>query len=1424
MDYYIKLSVKIIYFTILLKLSNETPVFCLRKLTCWYNGQIKNLTGTMKNIYITIIMSLMAYTLMAQEQSPTEILTASIQKQITEATDLIEEVGRDKISDLYFQKLKESHVSLSQLKAEPIKNNNLVDINKMFLTIDNILNPENITLNANKLNSNRGEGNGIIRGIVRSAATGQVVTGYNVRLYDSNGNFVNSVNIDNAGRYIFTNVARGQYAIIVNAPTYNGYVFTAYPSSACPNGLGSGCQISDLTLVDLGLDEVIENTNISILSIPVISGQITDSNNGAFVRSADIKLYDSLGNFTGYGYSDDQGHYQITAPIAGDYYVSVEHSSYQLEMYEDVICNQTCDINSGDAISLSYNQYLENIDFSLQKNAIISGSIVDAVTSQALNYASIYVMDDSGLIVSSAYTSSSSYWNLSVPIGDYSIVAEKNYDDYLATKYQGQSCLSARISSCDYVSGTVIQHTTEDIDNILLTMEVGAKIKGVITDNNNQPIEGVDILVYYASDHQLVELSYLSQSDENGEFITNSLGNGDFYLVANDDSFLTQLYDSVACSSSNDCDFNFGTVVTINNLTDVNNIDFQLTGKSSIFGRVVDFNNNPINHAFVRVRDELSIDREYSYTNSNGEYWINDITPGTYQLYIKGSNDYFAESYNNIPCVDYYCEGDSFTPLVMDDTHLEIDFQLNGKGRVAVDLISNSSNPVSGGTIYVVDASGNNAGSFNSSNDITLAEGDYYFYYQSYFNQNYLHLFVPKVYGGSNCFDNCDATTGTLVHISDDSEQILTINLDEYFFINVTASPDNNAYLRIYEEDFSEHYQTNIYYQGNIKISNLGNKYLKLSRPGFYSQVYNGIDCLDSACDITQGDFITPQLNSSVTINFNLTPIASLSGVVTDENNNPVSGRAVILSSEINPPYDSLSQTTDLNGAYSFDAVPIGDYYLRVNAYDNFNSSDINATTYYGDIACDDNDCSSLVLTPITFNTNSYLENYDIQMVKRGTLSGVGIKNVFGEVIPTTVQLYKVAGETFNNIDSIYLEAGVIQPMHLPEGEYKLVGWRQNQNLRSAFPISECITDDIICISSADSLFVTNGNNTHFDSFTIHQYGVVKVVVNDAISNNPVENEKIVLYKSGQSSGQEYSHYWEDEEFRINISESGMYRAFIFDEINYQHSEYIAQLYNGIECLEGLGVDCTLSQGQEFSIENDTIFTINANLNPRPKLKVSFIDNVSNIKINSKLKVYDSNFNIVYSEYNPNLEMSHYLEYLKPGLYYALAEPRSGSSYPASGYPNSICETWDAINTCDASLVPFDLNNVNGVVKEVNIRASLLRGISGYVSDVNSGAPIGNIILDIWDSFGNYYSSATTSMNGGFSSELNSNDYYISTDTNNDYKNEIYKDIDCQNAAILGDCDVTQGHLINVPQNNSIPIVIEIELEAPDSIFANGFE
>jgi hypothetical protein len=202
------------------------------------------------------------------------------------------------------------------------------------------------------------------------------------------------------------------------------------------------------------------------------------------------------------------------------------------------------------------------------------------------------------------------------------------------------------------------------------------------------------------------------------------------------------------------------------------------------------------------------------------------------------------------------------------------------------------------------------------------------------------------------------------------------------------------------------------------------------------------------------------------------------------------------------------------------------------------------------------------------------------------------------------------------------------------------------------------------------------------------------------------------------------------------------------------------------------------------------------------------------------VRIFDGTNTTVYDANSSSASPVHVIDTFLPGNYFVIGKDIFGN-YSSIGYPNVNCASFE-ISSCESALTPVVLD-FGMSPKRISLNAFLLYGISGFVTEESTGEALDNIIIDLWNSNGNVVTSTTTGITGGFSFERNSGDYYLTTDTNNGFANEVYQDIACDSAAILGTCDVTQGTLVNVPFNNTDPIIIDIEL-TNDPIFANGFE
>jgi hypothetical protein len=781
-------------------------------------------------------------------------------------------------------------------------------------------------------------------------------------------------------------------------------------------------------------------------------------------------------------------------------------------------------------------------------------------------------------------------------------------------------------------------------------------------------------------------------------------------------------------------------------------------------------------------------------------------------LYAK-KQTYVSQSFAGIDCNDDNCIGESFTEVVVDDDDTNsIDFQLNKKGIVNFSLNSNSINPVDNGYIEVFDSSNNFINRYNYNHTITLDRGDYYFkYLQPYGDQH----FVSKVYGGENCFNDCLANTGLLVSIENNDELQLSMNLDEYFYLDINFDSPAERALLIYDDNFNEINHKSFYNTNHkIYVNTSENILLKFQQQGFYDYLYENINCVSSSCDLSQATSITPQLNSSVSVSINLTKIASLSGNITNSDGTPIVGATVSITDIFNNNLYYSSVTTSINGEYEFTSLPLGTYHLKAYSYEQQNY----AETYYGNLSCEFS-CENINLPTVSFDEGDYLTDYNISLNNRGSLNVQNILGINGEFIDSELRVYRfIPPNTLSHYNSRAVsEDGTVANMYLPEGSYKILVKTNNYPyIYSTYPNGYCNEgqNSYSCAALSSPIEILNDNHLQINQFIVHQRGKVQGQIRDETSNSLLNNISVRFYEI--NNGFNYLGTSTNNGRYSYSLPSGQYRVYT------EGNNYLGQLYNNINCGFGLGVDCILNEGEVIVIDVDTNLTIDFDLSIKPGFKINFMDLASQNTIASNVKIYDQGFHQIYSGTSNISEPQHLINNLYPGNYYILAEGYDSTQHSATAFPNINCDSIESINSCSASLNPMPLLITDGQ-KIVNFGSLQNQGINGYLVDDKNGEPLENIIIDIWDNTGLVIGSSTTSSSGGFSYQLNQGDYYVTTDTNSDYTNEIYNNILCGTAAILGNCDVTQGELITIPENNSVPIVINIGLDI-DPIYSNGFD
>lgn len=323
-------------------------------------------------------------------------------------------------------------------------------------------------------------------------------------------------------------------------------------------------------------------TSSTILADGTIVGTITAASTGNPISGATITLIKGNNNVIGTTTTAINGTYTFTAINPGNYTVSVNAAGFQgAQVGASVKNNQTT-----------------TVDLALQSNpGTISGTITDAATTLPITGAIVNILQGSVLVATTTTNGSGVYTVATLAPGSYTVTAN-------ATGYQTNS-VGAQVTSG--------QTTTV---NLTLQSNPGT-ITGTVTDSST----GLPII------NALIQVSlqgttlYSAQTDNAGSYTITGVAAGTYVVQASATNYQTSIQ---------------GATVTAGGTTNVN---FTLQANpGTITGIVTDATTGlPIAGTTVEVNlNDVPI---YSaLTDTNGNYTINGVTPGSYVMHAHATN------------------------------------------------------------------------------------------------------------------------------------------------------------------------------------------------------------------------------------------------------------------------------------------------------------------------------------------------------------------------------------------------------------------------------------------------------------------------------------------------------------------------------------------------------------------------------------------------------------------------------------------------------------------------------------------------------------------------------------------------------------------------------------------------------------------
>jgi hypothetical protein len=711
-----------------------------------------------------------------------------------------------------------------------------------------------------------------ISGTVTDAVTTAPIANVSVRIFNSSGNQVASVNTDASGNYISTGLITGTYY----ARTFNSlsYIDELYNNITC-----APCLVTSGTPVAVTAGATTSGINFALVTGGRVSGTVTDAATSAAISNLSVSIIDLNGFGVATATTNSSGNYTISTGLpTGTYYARTANGlGYINELYNDIQC-VNCNSTSGAPITVTAPSTTTGINFALTRGGRITGTVTNAATSATLQGISVQIFNAGGAQVAIAATNSAGVYTTpaGLPAGTY-YARTSNFSGFVNKLYNNQTCAGCVVTSGTPISVTAGSTTT----GINFALDASGFISGTVTDAaTSAPLEGISVDVFNSCG-QFVTSGF---TDSAGNYTAPAAMPTGTYFVAtsNGIGYINEVYNNIACIG---CSPTSGAPVAVTAGSTTTGINFALATGSRISGTVIDAATSaPVPNVSVNIVDAAGTLITSGLSNLSGAYTTTALPPGTYYAGTSNSLGYVNEIYNGIQCLG--CSSSVGTPITVTagSDRSDIDFTLDRGGRI-FGTITNAatSAPLSNTFVQTYNSAGTLVTSVttdSSGNYITrggLPTGTYYVR-----TLNSLG-FVDKLYNNQTCA-GCAVTSGTPISVTAGSTTSgINLALDAGGLISgtvinaATSTPLVGVTVEIYNSsgalvttvltDCSGNYVSPAGMPTGTYFARSVNSF------GFVDKLYNNLTCV--GCDPTTGTAIAVTSGQTTTsINFSLCPLS----------------------------------------------------------------------------------------------------------------------------------------------------------------------------------------------------------------------------------------------------------------------------------------------------------------------------------------------------------------------------------------------------------------------------------------------------------------------------------------------------------------------------------------------------------------------
>ncbi len=495
-----------------------------------------------------------------------------------------------------------------------------------------------------------------ISGVVHDSQN-QIVSSAGVNLYDSNGGQLGGTNADNFGRYSFTTVPSGTYKLAAQA---NGYGSQMWNAVACGGPLQTQCDLSQASSLNVSTQDI-GGVGFSLPLLATIQGNLSGPGFLPLNYNDYVYVLDALGNSVAQSYVDSSGHYRAGPLPIGNYYVYALAGGYFPQMFDAIDCAADCyaSIPAATAIAIAQAGQVGVADFQLTPLPVVHGHVQDAVSGLPLANVSIATSINPPAAfnaVTSTTTNNNGDYTLNyTPAGQFYLWAQSN--DHVDQVYPGIACEALPnyyqpYALCDVTGATLLTISPgQTPPNFDFALQASSGISGnAITragPGSDLPAS-VQISVYNAAGVLFASVN----TDSLGNYLVTDLPANTYFVAAGgnySNQYLTQVWQRIDCPNS--CAATTGTPVVVGQNTVVQGIDFDLTRRDAVVGRVTDNMGAPVGGVLIDLFDSVSHDyRATAATDAQGFYAVGWNTGYAYFVATEVSGAYVDQVYSGIAC------------------------------------------------------------------------------------------------------------------------------------------------------------------------------------------------------------------------------------------------------------------------------------------------------------------------------------------------------------------------------------------------------------------------------------------------------------------------------------------------------------------------------------------------------------------------------------------------------------------------------------------------------------------------------------------------------------------------------------------------------------------------------------------------------